>query len=120
MGKMNRSILRVIAEIPLVSGKRFAGGWYRSRRGLPAVSNEWGPLTDLPDYSFPDGRIPKVTTVGQMGRASQQYEDTKRIMQLSSEICLSHEELRRQKELAERKQREFRRSLLTAKGTRKL
>ncbi|KAL7056747.1 hypothetical protein AAHC03_021102 [Spirometra sp. Aus1] len=111
---MNRSIFRVIAELPLVNGKRFAGGWYRSRRGLPAVSNEWGPLTDLPDYSFP------VTTVGQMRRASQQYEDTKRIMQLSSEICLSHEELRRQKELAECKQREFRRSLLTAKGTRKL
>uniref|UniRef100_A0A0X3NU65 Large ribosomal subunit protein mL52 n=1 Tax=Schistocephalus solidus TaxID=70667 RepID=A0A0X3NU65_SCHSO len=117
---MNRFILCVTSELPLVTGKRFSGGWYRSRRGLPAMGNEWGPLTDLPDYSFPDGKIPKITTVGQGRRALQQYEYTKRIMKLSSEICLSHEEFKRQRELAECRQRELRRSLLTPKGTKNL
>ncbi len=61
------------------------------RRGLPAANNEWGPLTDLPDYSFPgkrnfkllivlsDGRVPKITTVGQRRRIIDQYTMTVRL-----------------------------------------
>ncbi|VDO13760.1 unnamed protein product [Rodentolepis nana] len=106
-------------KLPLKCIGRFAGGVFRARRGLPP-SNEWGPLTDLPDYSFLDGRVPKVTTVGQRMRLIKQYEMTKQIVTLSSELNEANKRLLEKQDEETRRIKALSESPLKKKGSEKL
>ncbi|VUZ41762.1 unnamed protein product [Hymenolepis diminuta] len=99
-------------KFPLKGAERFAGGIFRARRNLPP-SNEWGPLTDLPDYSFLDGRVPKTTTLGQRKRLVKQYEMTKQIVGLSSELNEAN------KRLVEKQNEETKRAKVLSESTLK-
>lgn len=57
----------------------------RIRRGLSRTGTEYGPLTDLPDWSFPDGS-PGYMTSGQKIRAANQYELAQDAMTIASEL----------------------------------
>jgi hypothetical protein len=56
-----------------VSCRLGAGKLWRQKVGLPKLQTARGPLTDLPDYSFLDGR-PTPLSVGQVKRKELQEE----------------------------------------------
>ena len=58
-----------------VSSQLGAGKLWRQKVGLPKLQTAKGPLTDLPDYSFLDGR-PTPLSVGQVKRKELQEELT--------------------------------------------
>uniref|UniRef100_A0A5K3F492 Large ribosomal subunit protein mL52 n=1 Tax=Mesocestoides corti TaxID=53468 RepID=A0A5K3F492_MESCO len=114
------TIKSIYSNTPILTVRRFVGGIFRVKRGLPASNNEWGPLTDLPDYSFLDGRIPKITSVGQKRRIIDQYMTTKQIVCLSAELHESNKKLKEQKMAAIEAEKALAEKLLKRKGSRKL
>lgn len=58
---------------------------WRERRGLPENPNAFGPLTNLPDYSFLDGR-PTPLGSNQKRRLKKQQEIAGKIVTLSGEL----------------------------------
>lgn len=58
---------------------------FRKERGLPLNPNACGPLTDLPDYTFLDGR-PTPLGTRQNNRMLKQKQIAERILTLSKEI----------------------------------
>ncbi|XP_069489960.1 large ribosomal subunit protein mL52 [Ambystoma mexicanum] len=92
-----------------------AGQEWRIKHGLPAAGTEYGPLTDLPDWSFVDGR-PAPLWKGQVRRKAEREEFARRIVMLSKEVdrgMLTWEQ--KQQQLVET-QEEKQRNLLKAKG----
>ncbi|XP_064641504.1 large ribosomal subunit protein mL52-like [Lineus longissimus] len=63
---------------------KFAEKW-RIKHGLPRHPNAHGPLVDLPDYTYLDGR-PTPLTFGQRKRRDLQIDYSERIMKLLNEI----------------------------------
>ncbi|TGZ63373.1 hypothetical protein CRM22_006972 [Opisthorchis felineus] len=51
-----------------------SGGLFRARRRLPPSNNEWGPLTDRPDFSVIGKPDPRFTSEGQRRRAIKNYQ----------------------------------------------
>lgn len=62
-----------------------AGQKWRLRQGKARSGNEYGPLTDLPDWSYVDGR-PAPATKGQQRRAQRQRVLNERILRLMREM----------------------------------
>ncbi|XP_008281589.1 large ribosomal subunit protein mL52 [Stegastes partitus] len=62
-----------------------AGQKWRTEHGLARSGTEYGPLTDLPDWSFADGR-PAPPLKGQLRRREEKEALAKRIVTLSSEV----------------------------------
>mmetsp|Transcript_31146 Transcript_31146/g.81650 ORF Transcript_31146/g.81650 Transcript_31146/m.81650 type:complete len:128 (-) Transcript_31146:374-757(-) len=62
-----------------------AGQKHRMSRGKARSANEYGPLTDLPDWSYEDG-TPAPPTEAQIRRERQQSGLLKRIGRLQSEM----------------------------------
>ncbi|MBN3299760.1 large ribosomal subunit protein mL52 [Amia ocellicauda] len=62
-----------------------AGSKWRIEHGFARSSTEYGPLTDLPDWSFADGR-PAPPLKGQSRRRSEREELARRVVVLSSEM----------------------------------
>ncbi|KAL5466762.1 hypothetical protein EMCRGX_G030911 [Ephydatia muelleri] len=62
-----------------------AGENYRLRHGLARSGNEYGPLTDVPDWSFADGRTAPVSKA-QKHRNKRQYAIGLRIKTLLNEM----------------------------------
>ncbi|XP_053963118.1 39S ribosomal protein L52, mitochondrial [Anastrepha ludens] len=58
---------------------------WREQRGLPENPNAFGPLTNLPDYSFLDGR-PTPLGANQKRRLKKQQEIAAKILTLSNEL----------------------------------
>ncbi|XP_030383150.1 39S ribosomal protein L52, mitochondrial [Scaptodrosophila lebanonensis] len=58
---------------------------WRASRGLPQNPNAFGPLTNLPDYTFLDGR-PTPLGSNQKKRLLKQQEIATKIVQLSGEL----------------------------------
>ncbi|XP_046431232.1 39S ribosomal protein L52, mitochondrial isoform X2 [Neodiprion virginianus] len=58
---------------------------WRAKKGLTANPNTFGPLTNLPDYSFKDGR-PTPLGVRHRDRLEKQREYAERIIKLTQEI----------------------------------
>ncbi|KAF5398632.1 39S ribosomal protein L52 [Paragonimus heterotremus] len=69
-----------------LSSNSSAGGLFRAKRRLPVSNNEWGPLTDLPDFSIIGKPNPRFTSEGQRRRAIRNYKYASDIMRLSNEI----------------------------------
>ncbi|XP_011304298.1 39S ribosomal protein L52, mitochondrial [Fopius arisanus] len=63
---------------------RLDQGWRRKMR-LPENPNAFGPLTNLPDYSFADGR-PTPFGTRMLNRINKQREILKRVRTLTSEV----------------------------------
>uniref|UniRef100_A0ACB8EW90 Uncharacterized protein n=1 Tax=Sphaerodactylus townsendi TaxID=933632 RepID=A0ACB8EW90_9SAUR len=75
-----------------VSAKRYKvrtdGGfreWWAGRHALPENGSDYGPMTDLPDWSFADGR-PAPPMKGYLRRQEKNREFARRIAMISSEI----------------------------------
>ncbi|KAH8873193.1 39S ribosomal protein L52 [Schistosoma japonicum] len=80
-------ILRFTLIRQLHSANRLeAGGVFRARRRLPPSNNEWGPLTDLPDYTVIGKANPQFTSEGQRRRAIRQFNVATKIIQLVGEM----------------------------------
>ncbi|XP_056382657.1 39S ribosomal protein L52, mitochondrial [Hyla sarda] len=62
-----------------------AGQEWRIKHGFARSGSEYGPLTDLPDWSFADGR-PAPPWKGQSRRKEENKELASRIVMLSNEI----------------------------------
>lgn len=65
---------------PYLGGKK-----WRESQGLPPSGNEYGPLTDLPDWSYADGR-PAPPLPSQLKRKEHQRELAEHIDVLAKEM----------------------------------
>uniref|UniRef100_A0A8C6U9I7 Large ribosomal subunit protein mL52 n=1 Tax=Neogobius melanostomus TaxID=47308 RepID=A0A8C6U9I7_9GOBI len=87
-----------------------AGQKWRKENGLSRTGSEFGPLTDLPDWSFADGR-PAPPLKGQLRRREEKENLARRIVMLSSEVDGGIEVWKQKQEEAKRAE-ELRKSLL--------
>ncbi|XP_068612111.1 large ribosomal subunit protein mL52 [Brachionichthys hirsutus] len=62
-----------------------AGEKWRKEHGLAQSGTEFGPLTDLPDWSFADGR-PAPPMKGHLRRRQEKEVLARRIVMLSTEM----------------------------------
>ncbi|XP_008564766.1 PREDICTED: 39S ribosomal protein L52, mitochondrial isoform X2 [Galeopterus variegatus] len=88
------------------SAAAWAGSQWRLQQGLAANPNGYGPLTELPDWSYADGR-PAPPMKGQLQRKAQREKFARRVVLLSQEMDagLQAWQLRQQKlQEEERKQ----------------
>uniref|UniRef100_A0A672YWG0 Large ribosomal subunit protein mL52 n=2 Tax=Sphaeramia orbicularis TaxID=375764 RepID=A0A672YWG0_9TELE len=92
-----------------------AGEKWRKEHGLSRSGSEYGPLTDLPDWSFADGR-PAPPLKGQLRRKREQEALARRIVMLSSEVDRGIETWKEKQEEARRKEEHKKSLLLKPKG----
>ncbi|GIX92857.1 39S ribosomal protein L52, mitochondrial [Caerostris extrusa] len=88
---------------------------YRWRKGIPAKGLEYGPLADLPDWSYADGR-PAPIPHGKVAKIKLQKEYLDQVINLSKEVdkCL---DLNRQKAAKEEDiRRKAKANFLKSKG----
>ncbi|XP_035679273.1 39S ribosomal protein L52, mitochondrial-like [Branchiostoma floridae] len=62
-----------------------SGQTWRESYGLPPRKNEYGPLTDLPDWTFADGR-PAPMGTRQLKRLKERRELAARVVSLLEEV----------------------------------
>ncbi|KAG7497261.1 39S ribosomal protein L52, mitochondrial [Solea senegalensis] len=86
------------------------GEKWRKEHGLARSGTEYGPLTDLPDWSFADGR-PAPPLKGQLRRQQGREDLARRIVMLSTEMDRGVEVWKEKEEEAKRME-EHRKSLL--------
>ncbi|CAH8587114.1 unnamed protein product [Dicrocoelium dendriticum] len=92
-----------------------SGGLFRAN--LPVNNNEWGPLTDLPDFTLLDRPSPRFTSEGQRRRAIRNYEATTSIMRLTAELSRTKAKSENDKVQQEMLTRKAEQSCLRSKGT---
>ncbi|XP_026462165.1 39S ribosomal protein L52, mitochondrial-like [Ctenocephalides felis] len=88
---------------------------WRKQRDLPENPNRGGPLANLPDYTFLDGR-PTPLGMNRLRKITKQREIAKQIVTLSSEIDFALERSAKLKEQEEIKRQEIINSKLKPKG----
>uniref|UniRef100_A0A3B3S0B8 Large ribosomal subunit protein mL52 n=1 Tax=Paramormyrops kingsleyae TaxID=1676925 RepID=A0A3B3S0B8_9TELE len=77
-----------------------AGSKWRLEHGLARSGSEYGPLTDLPDWSYADGR-PAPAMKGQVRRQRERAEFAKRVVDLSEEMDRGMQRWKQEKEDAQ-------------------
>ncbi|KAK6291969.1 hypothetical protein J4Q44_G00377540 [Coregonus suidteri] len=92
-----------------------AGIKWRTENGLARSGTEYGPMTDLPDWSFADGR-PAPPLKGQLRRKQERETLARRVVNLSSEVDKGMEAWREKQKEAERMQQRNKSLLLKPKG----
>ncbi|XP_041635757.1 39S ribosomal protein L52, mitochondrial [Cheilinus undulatus] len=92
-----------------------AGDKWRKEHGLARTGSEYGPLTDLPDWSYADGR-PAPPMKGQMRRKQETEVLARRIVMLSSEMDRGIEAWKERQEEAKRAEEHKKSLLLKPKG----
>ncbi|XP_041842009.1 39S ribosomal protein L52, mitochondrial [Melanotaenia boesemani] len=92
-----------------------AGEKWRKEHGLSRSGTEYGPLTDLPDWSFADGR-PAPPMKGQLKRRQEREDLSRRIVMLSSEIDRGIQTWEEKQEEAKRTEEHKKSLLLKPKG----
>ncbi|XP_045068090.1 39S ribosomal protein L52, mitochondrial [Coregonus clupeaformis] len=92
-----------------------AGIKWRTENGLSRSGTEYGPMTDLPDWSFADGR-PAPPLKGQLRRKQERETLARRVVNLSSEVDKGMEAWREKQKEAERMQQRNKSLLLKPKG----
>ncbi|XP_011846013.1 large ribosomal subunit protein mL52 isoform X2 [Macaca mulatta] len=92
----------------------WAGSQWRLQQGLAANPSGYGPLTDLPDWSYADGR-PAPPMKGQLRRKAEREKFARRVVLLSQEMDtgLQAWQLRQQKLQEEQRKKE---NALKSKG----
>nr|XP_020496026.1 39S ribosomal protein L52, mitochondrial isoform X2 [Labrus bergylta] len=109
------SVLRLSSrQFSTTCGVR-AGDKWRKENGLSRTGSEYGPLTDLPDWSFADGR-PAPPLKGHLKRKQQREDIARRIVMLSSEVDMGIEAWREKQEEAKRVEEHKKSLLLKPKG----
>ncbi|KAL2079701.1 hypothetical protein ACEWY4_025445 [Coilia grayii] len=96
-----------------------AGQIWRQSYGLPAKGSEYGPLTDLPDWSFADGRAGPPLK-GQVRRQQERVAFARRVVSLSSEVDKGMQQWREKKEAEVQAEIHRKSLLLKPKGNYKL
>ncbi|XP_051922337.1 39S ribosomal protein L52, mitochondrial [Hippocampus zosterae] len=91
------------------------GEKWRKEHGLARSGSEYGPLTDLPDWSFADGR-PAPPMKGFLRRRQEREELARRIVMLNSEIDRGIESWQQRQEEARRIEEHQKSLLLKPKG----
>ncbi|KAJ8372751.1 hypothetical protein AAFF_G00277590 [Aldrovandia affinis] len=91
------------------------GSKWRAEHNLSRSGTEYGPLTDLPDWSFADGR-PAPPLKGQERRKRDREEFARRVVLLSSEVDRGMQRWRERKEEGKAKDEKKRSLLLKPKG----
>ncbi|XP_054572410.1 39S ribosomal protein L52, mitochondrial isoform X1 [Eptesicus fuscus] len=83
-----------------------AGSQWRLQQGMAANPSGYGPLTELPDWSYADGR-PAPPMKGQLRRQAQREKFARRVVLLSQEMDagLQAWQLRQQEKLQKEEQR---------------
>ncbi|MEQ2266220.1 hypothetical protein XENORESO_010365 [Xenotaenia resolanae] len=92
-----------------------AGQKWRLEHGLSRSGTEYGPLTDLPDWSFEDGR-PAPPLKGQLRRRQEKEVLARRIVMLTSEVDRGMEAWKEKQEEAKRMEEHKKSLLLKPKG----
>ncbi|XP_074555244.1 large ribosomal subunit protein mL52 [Halichoeres trimaculatus] len=92
-----------------------AGNKWRQEHGLSRTGSEYGPLTDLPDWSFADGR-PAPPLKGQIRRKQEREVIARRIVMLNSEVDRGIEAWEEKQEEARRAEEHKKSLLLKPKG----
>ncbi|XP_062993591.1 large ribosomal subunit protein mL52 [Elgaria multicarinata webbii] len=91
------------------------GGKWRVKQGLPINPSGFGPLTDLPDWSFADGR-PAPPMKGQLRRQEKNKEFACRVAQISAEMDHGIQKWEAKQREHEQQAEEKRRNRLQPKG----
>ncbi|XP_017836626.1 39S ribosomal protein L52, mitochondrial [Drosophila busckii] len=87
IGKLSISCVNTIAaqrQFTLSAARHIDQKW-RAAKGLPENPNAFGPLTNLPDYTYLDGRTTPLGS-NQKKRLLKQQEIATKIVELSSEL----------------------------------
>ncbi|XP_058638431.1 39S ribosomal protein L52, mitochondrial isoform X2 [Onychostoma macrolepis] len=92
-----------------------AGKKWRLENGLAHSGSEYGPLTDLPDWSYADGR-PAPLLKGQIRRQKQREEFARRAVYLSAEVDEGMKRWQEKKEEEKQKEEHVKSLLLKPKG----
>ncbi|KAK2860261.1 hypothetical protein Q7C36_004427 [Tachysurus vachellii] len=92
-----------------------AGKKWRLENGLAWTGSEYGPLTDLPDWSFADGR-PAPPLKGQVRRQKQREDFARRAVNLNAEVDQAIKSWGAEKEAQERAKVQLKSSMLKPKG----
>ncbi|XP_077356233.1 large ribosomal subunit protein mL52 [Festucalex cinctus] len=101
-------------ELSTTRGAQGGQKW-RLEHGLARSGSEYGPLTDLPDWSFADGR-PAPPMKGMLRRRQEREELARRIVMLDAEVDRGIESWRERGEEAQRMEEHKRSLLLKPKG----
>ncbi|XP_012058368.1 PREDICTED: 39S ribosomal protein L52, mitochondrial [Atta cephalotes] len=88
---------------------------WRQKRGLTANPNTFGPLTNLPDYTFKDGR-PTPLGVRQKARLDKQRDYAAKIIKLVGEVDFAVERHARMQEKKKEERQEILNNKLKPKG----
>ncbi|MCJ8731363.1 hypothetical protein PDJAM_G00198740 [Pangasius djambal] len=92
-----------------------AGKKWRLENGLAWTGSEYGPLTDLPDWSYADGS-PAPPLKGQVRRQKQREDFARRAVNLSAEVDQAIRTWRSEKEEQQRAREQLKSSMLKPKG----
>ncbi|XP_034019976.1 39S ribosomal protein L52, mitochondrial [Thalassophryne amazonica] len=92
-----------------------AGDKWRNEHGLARSGSEYGPMTDLPDWSFADGR-PAPPSKGYLRRRQTREALSRRIVMLNSEMDFGIKAYRERQEEEQRKEEHQKSLLLKPKG----
>ncbi|XP_034477355.1 39S ribosomal protein L52, mitochondrial [Drosophila innubila] len=88
---------------------------WRAAKGLPENPNAFGPLTNLPDYTFLDGRTTPLGS-NQKKRLIKQQETAAKIVELSSELEFAKQRHERLKSEAQAEKQRIMQNKLKPKG----
>ncbi|XP_025049325.1 39S ribosomal protein L52, mitochondrial [Alligator sinensis] len=92
-------------------------GEWRKRQGFAPSSAGYGPLRDLPDWSFVDGR-PAPPWKGQLRRQQENEDFARRVVRLSTELSQAKQRWKKLQEAAqEQEQLRLQRQLQPKGGT---
>ncbi|XP_042638295.1 39S ribosomal protein L52, mitochondrial [Orycteropus afer afer] len=85
----------------------WAGSRWRLQQGMAASPSGYGPLTELPDWSYADGH-PAPPMKGQLRRKAQREDFARRVVLLSQEMeaGLQAWQLRQQQKLQEKENKQ--------------
>ncbi|XP_007436448.1 39S ribosomal protein L52, mitochondrial [Python bivittatus] len=97
------------------STTKHAGSEWRLKNGLPANPSDHGLTTDLPDWSFADGR-PAPLMSGQLRRQEKNRQIVRRITELSAELDHGMKKWEAKMRKQEQDEEEKRRNRLQPKG----
>ncbi|XP_026867307.2 39S ribosomal protein L52, mitochondrial isoform X1 [Electrophorus electricus] len=92
-----------------------AGKKWRLENGLSWTGSEYGPMTDLPDWSYADGR-PAPLLKGQVRRRKQREVFARRAVYLSAEVDQGIDTWMMKKKVKERAKEQLKSSMLKPKG----
>ncbi|KAH8275257.1 hypothetical protein KR026_003978 [Drosophila bipectinata] len=110
----NTASLTVQRNLSVTAVRSIDQKW-RAGKGLPENPNAFGPLTNMPDYTFLDGR-PTPLGANQKRRLLKQQEIAAKIVELSGELEFAKERHERLKTEAEAEKQRILQNKLKPKG----